>query len=111
MAKVRRPEHRVLPPLPSDSPLHERLADLGTSAAENAVYELRPYPTASSAHGDELLEHKIKEKEVADWPKVETSSDLFSPIVDALNEGRQLRPFSVAVRADDGPGLGLAIAF
>ena len=60
MAKVRRPEHRVLPPLPADSPLHARLAELGEVPSANAVYELRPYPTASRASADLLLEKKIK---------------------------------------------------
>jgi hypothetical protein len=111
MAKVRRPEHRVLPPLPADSPLHARLVETGATSAENAVYALRPYPTAAQAGGDTLLEEKIREKEVLNWPLVETSADPFSPIVEALNEGRELRPFSVALRADDGPGPGLAVAF
>src|SRR5262245_38827095 len=58
-AKVRRPEHRILPPLPDDSPLRERLGALGASPATNAVYALRPYPVSEFAAHDALLQHKI----------------------------------------------------
>ena len=70
MAKVRRPEHRVLPPLPPDSPLRERLLNRSGEAPDNAVYELRPYPSSSLAT-DRLLRQKIAEKETPNWPVVQ----------------------------------------
>jgi hypothetical protein len=108
MAKVRRPEHRVLPPLPADSPLGEHLAALGADPANNAVYALRPYPASTLAAGDALLQHKMKEKETPRWPVVEKASLEFTPIGEALNEGRELKPFSVAFRSDGQPGLAIA---
>ena len=107
MAKVRRPEHRVLPPLPVDSPLRTHLRELGADPSENAVYALRPFPSSSLAAGDALLAHKMKEKETAGWPVVKSSAE-FRPIIDALAEGRELKPFSVAFRADGDPGLAVA---
>ena len=106
MAKVRRPEHRVLPPLPSDSPLHERLLTLAGGTTNNAVYELRPYPSSSSAT-DALLRQKIAEKETEEWPVIRRSTAV-GPIVEALNEGRELKPFSLAYRYDGSPGLTVA---
>jgi hypothetical protein len=41
MAKVRRPEHIVLPPLPDDSPHRSKLEGDGVYAPDNAVYQLR----------------------------------------------------------------------
>jgi hypothetical protein len=107
MAKVRKPEHRILPPLPEDSPLHERLQALGATSTTNAVYELRPYPSSDRGGSDALLKRKIREKETKNWPVTRKSSDLL-PIVDALVEDRELKPFSVAFRADGKPGLAIA---
>ena len=69
MAKVRRPEHRVLPPLPSDSPLRERLLNRSGEAPDNAAYELRPYPSSSLAK-DRLLHRRWQKRrrELADRP-------------------------------------------
>jgi len=106
MAKVRKPEHRVLPPLPSDSPFYERLLTPGGGGPPNAVYELRPYPPSASAT-DELLRHKIAEKETKNWPVFRRSVSV-GPIVEAINEGRELKPFSVAYRYDSSPGVAVA---
>ena len=76
MTKVRRPEHRVIPPLPDDSPLRGRLSRHGVYAPDNAVYELRPLPSSDLAAHDELLHHKMQEKESPGWPRMEEFSDL-----------------------------------
>ncbi|HZL99333.1 MAG TPA: hydroxyacid dehydrogenase, partial [Planctomycetota bacterium] len=55
-------------PLPADSPLRAALLAGTDGSAENAVYELRPYPSSSLAAGDALLQRKIDEKETKDWP-------------------------------------------
>ena len=106
MAKVRQPQHRVLPPLPRDSVLHERVRELGIDPAQLAVYELRPYPSSALAT-DEKLRHKIQEKETPKWPVV-TSSPTLKPMIAALAEGRELKPFSAAYRVDGQQGIALS---
>ena len=106
MAKVRQPQHRVLPPLPADSALHSRIKELGINPAELAVYQLRPYPTASMA-ADQQLQKKIAEKETKDWP-VEKTSPTIKPLISALVEGRELKPFSLAYRTDGDHGIVLS---
>jgi hypothetical protein len=50
MTKVRNPRDRVLPPLPSDSPLHEQLTERQLEyGVTNATYELRTLPLTSEA--------------------------------------------------------------
>jgi hypothetical protein len=52
MTKVRQPEHRLVPPLPDDSPLRPRLERRGYYDGSLAVYELRPFPpTQGSEQG------------------------------------------------------------
>ena len=106
MAKVRQPQHRVLPPLPQDSRLHERVRELGIDPTQHAVYELRPYPSSTLA-SDETLRHKIAEKETPKWPVV-TSSPTLKPMIAALAEGRELKPFSAAYRVDGQQGVALS---
>jgi hypothetical protein len=106
MAKVRRPEHRVLPPLPPDSPLRERLRNRNGEAPDNVAYELRPYPSSSLAP-DRLLRQKMAEKETPNWPVIQHRASV-GPIVEALNEGRELKPFSVAYRYDGTAGFAAA---
>ena len=106
MAKVRQPQHRVLPPLPQDSRLHERVRELGIDPTQHAVYELRPYPSSTLA-SDETLRHKIAEKETPKWPVV-TSSPTLKPMIAALAEGRELKPFSAAYRIDGQQGIAVS---
>ena len=106
MAKVRRPEHRVLPPLPVDSPLRSRLLTPAGDPLPNAVYVLRPYPSSSLAT-DPLLKQKIAETETLNWPN-DVSNRSLGPIREAFYEGRALKPFSVALRYDQTPGLAIA---
>lgn len=60
MAKVRKPEYRVLPPLPMDSRLREKYSKNGVYAYENAVYQLRPMPSPEKAKSDKLLKHDME---------------------------------------------------
>jgi hypothetical protein len=48
MAKVRRPEHRVFPALPDDSPLRAEMLER-IDGQPHAVYQLRPYPSSAIA--------------------------------------------------------------
>lgn len=106
MAKVRQPQHRVLPPLPRDSQLYARMAEHGIDASQLAVYQLRPYP-ASSLATDKTLREKIAEKETRDWP-VATTGTTINPVLEALAEGRDLKPFSFAYRNDGTHGIALS---
>ncbi len=108
MAKVRRPEHRVLPPLPADSMLRDRLlAEVGDTDG-NAVYELRPFPASELAVDDALLRHKMEEKEVEGWPVVERPEALLAPLEEFFSEGLQLKPYSVSYYTDGDRGLSVA---
>ena len=108
MAKVRRPEHRVFPPLPDDSPVRHVHVEDGVYAPNNAIYELRPFPAASEAGDDELLHHKMAEKEKVDWPEIAQVSSIqeFYQWADA---GLALKSFAISLRADGD--LGLSFVF
>jgi hypothetical protein len=105
MAKVRHPEHRIIPPLPDDSPLIPELKRRGT--AQNVVYELRPYPPAGSAGDDHQLAHLMDDKAVANWP-VETA---VKDVAKALDEGAVLKSLSIAARADGDFGVSWSFPF
>jgi len=111
MAKVRRPEHRILPPLPADSTLRQHLLDDGADPDVNAVYELRPFPSSELAVDDELLRHKMHEKEVPGWPAVERPDTLLAPVEQFFAEGLKLRPYSVSMRYDGDTGISVAFPF
>jgi hypothetical protein len=108
MAKVRRPEHRVFPPLPADSWLRGRYVARGAYAPNNAVYELRPFPASTRAGDDELLRHKVAEKEKPNWPDLSTvrSREELTRWADA---GLALKSFAISLRADGD--LGLSFVF
>ena len=74
MTKVRRPEHRVLPPLPEDSRLRTIMARRHPGV-RNAVYALRPFPTLAVADTDHVLAHLMEDKVVPNWPNVEGLND------------------------------------
>jgi len=110
MAKVRRPEHRVFPPLPEDSPLMEKYVTDSVYAVSNAIYELRPFPAASEAGDDALLHEKMAEKEKVNWPELEEVSS-----VEQANRwvgtGLALKSFSISLRADGDLGLSFVFPF
>jgi hypothetical protein len=109
MAKVRRPEHRVIPPLPDDSPLkadfERKLGDV-----ENAVYELRPLPPADIAGDDEGLHHIIAGHAIPGWPEIGELSSL-SAWQDFVDEGTALKSLSIAFRADGDLGFSFVFPF
>ena len=74
MTKVRRPEYRILPPLPDDSPLRGDLRRR-VRGTQNVVYELRPFPPLASAGEDHGLVHLMQDKVVVNWPKEEALTD------------------------------------
>lgn len=108
MAKVRRPEHRVMPPLPLDSPRRGHLMVGGRYAPDNAVYELRPFPASAAAGDDELLRHKMAEKEEVGWPHVsEIASE--KQLFQWADAGLALKSFAISLRADGD--LGVSFVF
>jgi hypothetical protein len=68
VSKVRQPQHRVFPPLPNDSPLRRQFVKSGEYAPDQAVYVLRPFPSAEKAPHD--LVHFIADKGDPNWPAV-----------------------------------------
>lgn len=100
MAKNRKPEHRVFPPLPADSPHRERYMVNGVYAPDNAIYELRAMPSAVSALPDKKLEHDMSGYAADRWPLVSKDTDskkLFSWIETDL----LIKSFAVNARYDD----------
>jgi hypothetical protein len=70
MAKVRKPEHKVLPPLPDDSPHKEKLSRDGVYSPDNAIYQLRPMPAPEHAQPDEALAYDMSGYHSPNWPYV-----------------------------------------
>lgn len=109
MAKVRRPEHRVIPPLPDDSPLkaafERKLGDV-----ENAVYELRPLPPADIAGDDEGLHHIIAGHAIPDWPEIHEISSV-NEWWAFVGEGTALKSLSINFRADGDLGFSFVFPF
>ena len=111
MVKVRRPEHRVFPPLPDDSPLRDDLARLQRSYTEgNAVYELRPFPKAELAADDKGLYHLMEDKEVHDWPHLDEKGD-FGDFMSWVDAGAAVKSLSIALYADGDLGFSFVFPF
>lgn len=102
-AKVRRPEHRVLPPLPEDSPLRIDLAER-VNNEELATYELRPFPDGSAYAGDPELAKLFRGKAVPDWPE-ELSPTSLKHVASDLDAGAAIKSISVALRLDGDVGV------
>ena len=110
MAKVRRPEHRIFPPLPEDSPLRRRLARRA-GRIPHVVYQLRPLPPKELAAGDERLHHLMKLQGAIDnWPE-ELSSQSAKQTLKFLQEGTALKSLSIAYRADGDQGFSFVFPF
>jgi len=73
MDNVRHDEHRILPPLPADSMLRERLSVDGEYAPENAVYEIRPLSQA--AYEYKPMAPYIGDKGTEPWPALVELND------------------------------------
>jgi len=106
MTKVRQDDTRVLPPLPDDSPLRAELSVDGEYAPENAVYILRPYPTAEEA--DPRLKPYIADKGDPDWPEIETDTGV-KQFERWVTDESWARSWALAVRgANDDLGFSLS---
>jgi len=109
MAKVRRPEHRVFPPLPEDSP-HRADLDRRIRGESHAVYELRPLPSYEIAGDDHGLEHIVAGHYVEDWPELGELDDLAS-FESFISEGTALKSLSIALRLDGDVGFSFVFPF
>lgn len=107
MTKVRRNEHRVFPPLPEDSPLREHHSQDSIYAPNNAVYSLRPFPSAEKAEPD--LYHFIADKGNPNWPKQQPHTELTRFQRWISETGAFVKSLSVALRADGD--LGISVIF
>jgi hypothetical protein len=110
MTKVRRPEHRVHPPLPEDSPLRADFERRSQYDGGNAVYELRPYPSADLAGDDKLLYRKMSEQEVPDWPEINEASE-FQEFVDWVDADRAVKSLAISLYADGDLGFAWVFPF
>jgi hypothetical protein len=105
MAKTRRLEHQVFPPLPENSPFREKLSEDGVFAPDNAVYELRPFPTADRA--EPKLKPFISDKGDPNWPELEYNTDL-KRYTKWIGDESFAKSFAVAFRYDGDPGVSFA---
>ncbi len=106
MSKIRKPQHRVFPPLPDDSPLKAKYSVNGVYSPENAVYELRPMPNPILALPDKKLEHDMSGYAAKTWPEVKKDTDtrkFFSWFEGDL----LIKSFAFNVRYDDSWGVSL----
>lgn len=95
MAKVRRPEHRIFPPLPEDSPL-QRDFQRRINGMDHVVYELRPFPGPEFAEADEALYDLVENQYVDDWPEEGQVND-FDDWANELQEGAVFKSLSIAL--------------
>jgi hypothetical protein len=109
MAKTRRPEHRVFPPLPEDSPLRAQVEYL-MDGREHAEYALRPYPSAALAEGDHALEHIIENHEVPGWPIVRSISTL-EEFQEWSDKDIAIKSLSISYRYDGAGGFSFVFPF
>ena len=110
MAKVRRPEHRIFPPLPEDSHLRQSHMHHGQYASANAIYELRAFPASDNAESDALLQQKMEEKEQLKWPLL-VKNATFEELKDWLGGWSFLKSLAFSTRIDGGRGTSFAFPF
>jgi hypothetical protein len=109
MAKTRRPEHRVIVPMPADSPLRDRLDKL-IAGEPLAVYELRPLPALAAAGDDKALRHLLEGKSVEGWPATDVFDDA-AQLRDWVAEGAARKSLSLAYRNDGRGGVSMVFPF
>jgi hypothetical protein len=100
MAKVRRPEYKVLPPLPKDSPHCKKFERDGVYAPDNAVYQLRPMPGPEKAQPDKILAHDMSGYYSPNWPELKTISKT-KKFFDWWEAGNFINSLAIAARVDN----------
>lgn len=109
MAKVRRPEHRVFPPLPDDGPQRRELATM-VGDRPFTTYELRVLPPVSAAASDPALERLLVGKSIAAWPEVDALTDARA-VARWVEEGAALKSLSFAAQYDGANGIAWSFPF
>jgi len=101
MAKVRRPEHRVFPPLPADSAVREPHTVDGVYAPNNVQYVVRPFPRPADVDTEQepKLLPFIDDKGDEDWPEQLEANSLRS-VFRWMDEERFISSLSIAFRYD-----------
>jgi hypothetical protein len=109
MTRIREPQHRVLPPLPEDSPLQDALA-ARVDGWELATYEIRPLPPAEAAGSDPALLHLMENQTEAGWPRLGRIRDE-EQLGRFMAEGAVLKSLSVSLYADGDLGFSFTFPF
>jgi hypothetical protein len=116
MAKDRRPEHRVYPPLPEESEARSDFASTGAYELPHVEYELRPLPpselalTSPNVPEPEGLHYYISKHESPGWPELDTSADPVE-FEEWFREAEVLRSFGIAARYDGDLGVSFTFPF
>lgn len=105
MAKVRRPEFRVFPPLPVNSPLRKKYTVNGIYAPDNAVYQLRPMPSPARTK-NAALKHDMDSYYIDYSPYVSKESE-FNDFIDWFAEDDFIHSLGVSYRNDGVSGISL----
>lgn len=98
MQKARKPEHRVFPPLPFDSPHRIKYSVNGIYCPDNAVYQLRPMPKPSKASPNKLLMHDMESYSAKSWPIV---TEDFKKVIDWFEDELFINSLGISYRYDD----------
>ena len=118
MTKVRHPRDRIMPPLPTDSPLVTNLKERHFDYTRgNVVYDLRPLPTVAEAAAYDVqqgegshLQNFLVDKEVPDGPiqkDITTMGEAFK----WMGAGALKRSFSVSAYTDGRWGFSWSFPF
>lgn len=107
MQKTRKPEHRVFPPLPEDSPHRKKNSVNGIYAPRNAVYQLRPMPSYKKAAPDKTLMHDMESYSVKAWPVV---TDDYKKVLDWFESDLFINSLGISYRYDD-KNSGISFTF
>lgn len=106
MTKPRSAAYLVVPPLPENSPLYPHFVLDRRQLQTKAVYQLRPFPSATLAADDKLLHQKIAEKGDEDWPEIIDSGP--EEAMRYLRHEPFLKSIAVAYRYDGNSGISVA---
>ena len=109
MAKTRRPEHRVFPPLPDDSPQIVEMARMMRDRPY-ATYELRALPSVASAAHDPALQQLLIGKSVERWPDVGSLADA-RQVSKWIDDGAALKSLSISFSYDGTTGIAWSFPF
>lgn len=98
MQKTRKPEYRVFPPLPEDSPHRKRYVVNGVYCPDNAVYQLRPMPKKSKAFPNKLLMHDMESYSAETWPII---SESYNKVLDWFESELFINSLGISYRYDN----------